>query len=67
MRNRYGPSSDGVGHVHIRIGAFFRAHVAVYSDQALAAKGGEWRSVGVSLRSDQVAKTLNRKTGYIPC
>lgn len=62
-RPGYVPEDHGVGHVHIGIGAFFRAHIAVYSDKALAAEGGDWRSVGVSLRSDRVAKTLNPQNG----
>jgi fructuronate reductase len=32
-------------------GAFHRAHQAVYTDDALAAAGGDWRIFGVSLRS----------------
>ncbi len=62
-RPDYDLNAHGIGHVHIGIGAFFRAHIAVYSDQALAAQGGDWRSVGVSLRSDRVAKTLNPQNG----
>lgn len=62
-RPGYDPSAHGIGHVHIGIGAFFRAHIAVYSDKALAVQGGDWRSVGVSLRSDRVAKTLNPQNG----
>ncbi len=49
----------GVGIVHLGLGAFFRAHGAVYIAEAVAASGGDWGIVGVSLQSpttrDQLA------------
>ncbi|BFM07234.1 mannitol dehydrogenase family protein [Halioxenophilus aromaticivorans] len=44
--------------VHLGIGAFHRAHQAVYLDDLLNKQGGDWGIVGVSLRSDSVAKQL---------
>lgn len=41
----------GVGIVHLGLGAFFRAFGAIYVDEAMAASGGDWGIVGVSLRS----------------
>ncbi|MFH1804726.1 MAG: mannitol dehydrogenase family protein [Pseudomonadota bacterium] len=57
------PKRHQVGIVHIGIGAFHRAHQAVYTDAALAAKGGDWRIIGVSLRSTDIADTLNDQDG----
>jgi fructuronate reductase len=39
----------GVGIVHLGLGAFFRAHGAIYVAEAMAASGGDWGIVGVSL------------------
>lgn len=41
----------GVGIVHLGLGAFFRAHGAIYVDEAMAASGGDWGILGVSLVS----------------
>ena len=41
----------GVGIVHLGLGAFFRAHGAIYIEEAMAASGGDWGIVGVSLMS----------------
>ena len=44
----------GVGIVHLGLGAFFRAHGAIYVAEAMAKSGGDWGIVGVSLvRPDQ--------------
>ena len=40
-----------VGIVHFGPGAFFRAFNAVYTDEAMAAAGGDWGIVAVSLKS----------------
>ncbi len=62
-RPTYRPSRLGTGIVHLGVGAFHRAHQAVYTDDALAAKGGDWRIVGVSLRSAAIADALNPQNG----
>jgi len=59
----YVPSHYGVGIVHLGVGAFHRAHQAVYTDDALALHGGDWRIAGVSLRSPVVADQLNPQSG----
>lgn len=41
----------GVGIVHLGPGAFFRSFVAPWVAEAMAASGGDWGIVGVSLRS----------------
>ena len=40
----------GVGIVHLGLGAFFRAHGALYVAEAMHRSGGDWGIVGVSLR-----------------
>ncbi len=59
----YDPQAHGVGVAHIGPGAFHRAHQAVYTDDALAAAGGDWRILGVSLRSTETADALNAQNG----
>lgn len=54
----YARGSHGPGIVHIGLGAFHKAHQAVYTDDALAASGGDWRIIGVSLRSTEPADEL---------
>lgn len=45
------PSAAPAGIVHLGLGAFFRAHGAIYVQEAMAASGGDWGIVGVSLQS----------------
>ena len=59
----YHREDHGVGIVHIGLGAFHKAHQAVYTDDALSVKGGDWRIVGVSLRSDAPSKELRPQNG----
>ena len=55
--------SRASGIVHLGIGAFHRAHQAVYTDAALMEAGGDWMITGVSLRSPDVARQLNPQNG----
>jgi fructuronate reductase len=57
-RPAYEPASVGVGIVHLGIGAFHRAHQAIYTDDAIARAGGDWGICGVSLRSADVRDRL---------
>ncbi|MBM18792.1 MAG: mannitol dehydrogenase [Stappia sp.] len=51
---RSNDARPGVGIVHLGLGAFFRAHGAIYIAEAMAASGGDWGITGVSLkRPDQ--------------
>ena len=59
----FDPEAHGIGGVHLGPGAFHRAHQAVYTDSALAASGGDWKIIGISLRSAQVAHALNPQNG----
>ena len=59
----YECTARGIGIVHFGIGAFHRAHQAVYTDDAMNAVGGDWGILGVSLRSPAVAKQMNPQDG----
>ncbi|MFN3526988.1 MAG: mannitol dehydrogenase family protein [Paracoccus sp. (in: a-proteobacteria)] len=47
----HAPSDAPAGIVHLGLGAFFRAHGAIYVSEAMAASGGDWGIIGVSLQS----------------
>lgn len=59
----YTPADHGTGIVHLGLGAFFRAHQAVYTDDALALAGGDWRILGASLRSTAPVEELAPQDG----
>ncbi|WP_416136318.1 mannitol dehydrogenase family protein [Cypionkella sp.] len=48
----------GIGIVHLGLGAFFRAHGAVYIANAMAHSGGDWGVIGVSLQSATMRDAL---------
>ncbi len=54
----YKAENHGFGIVHLGIGNFARAHLLSYTDDALAARGGDWRIIGASLRGSSLAGTL---------
>jgi fructuronate reductase len=54
----YDRSALKPGIVHLGIGAFHRAHQAVYTDDALANEFGNWGIVGASLRSTDIVHAL---------
>ncbi|GGB56489.1 mannitol dehydrogenase family protein [Blastomonas aquatica] len=62
-RPGYDVGAQRCGIVHFGIGAFHRAHQAVYTDDAMAAGDRDWRIIGVSLRSGDVADQLNPQDG----
>ena len=59
----YDRVAQAAGIVHIGIGAFHRAHQAVYTDDTMRAGERDWGIVGVSLRSPGVAAQLNPQDG----
>lgn len=59
----YDRTAQAAGIVHFGIGAFHRAHQAVYTDDAMAAGDRDWGIIGVSLRSPDVARQLNPQDG----
>jgi fructuronate reductase len=52
------PGDVPAGIVHLGLGAFHRAHQAVYTEEAIAAGGGDWGIVGVAPRSASVVADL---------
>jgi fructuronate reductase len=62
-RPRVDPRSLGVGIVHLGIGAFHRAHQAVFTEDAVAAAGGDWGICGVTQRSRDVLEQLGPQDG----
>lgn len=52
-----------VGIVHLGPGAFFRAHAAIYTAQAMAKAGGDWGILAVSLRSSGPRDALGPQGG----
>lgn len=59
----YDRSGQTSGIVHFGIGAFARAHLAWFTDKALAAGEQGWMITGVSLRSPAVMAQLNPQQG----
>jgi fructuronate reductase len=57
-RPRITPGDAGPGIVHLGLGAFHRAHQAVFTEDAMAAAGGDWGIVGVAPRSPDVVAAL---------
>ncbi len=62
-RPRYPVESLRPGILHLGVGAFHRAHQAVYTEDAIEAEGGDWGIVGVSMRSPTVAQNLSGQNG----
>lgn len=62
-RPAYDVAALECGIVHLGLGAFHRAHQAVYTDDAIAAAGGAWGIVGVSMRKPDVAAALSPQDG----
>ena len=57
-RPRYDRSAISTGIVHLGIGAFHRAHQAMYTDAVLASGDHRWGIVGASLRSPSMRDAL---------
>ena len=55
--------APAAGIVHLGLGAFHRAHQAVFTEDAMAADGGDWGIVGVSLRSPATRDALAPQDG----
>ncbi|MFZ2102010.1 MAG: mannitol dehydrogenase family protein [Oricola sp.] len=47
-----------IGVVHLGLGAFFRAHGALYLEEAMAKSGSDWGVLGVSLRHPDLRDRL---------
>jgi fructuronate reductase len=57
-RPRYDRQGLATGIVHLGLGAFHRAHQAVYTDDVLNREPGPWGIVGVSLRNPDTRDAL---------
>ncbi|AGL17296.1 mannitol dehydrogenase family protein [Actinoplanes sp. N902-109] len=57
------PGAVRTGIVHVGLGAFFRAHQAVFTEQAVAAGGGDWGIAGVAPHSVDVLDALRAQDG----
>lgn len=51
------------GILHLGPGAFFRAHLAVHTDAALAGSGGDWGILAAGLRSPDLAAGFEAQRG----
>ena len=58
LQPSYDRSALKPGIVHLGLGAFHRAHQAVFTEQAIANTGGDWGIIGISLRSATVSEQL---------
>ena len=63
VRPAIDPRAVRTGIVHLGIGAFHRAHQAVYTEDAIAAAGGDWGICGVTERSPAVVEQLAPQDG----
>jgi len=62
-RPAYDRSALRTSIVHLGVGAFHRAHQAVYTEEALAAGPRDWGILGVSLRSAATCEALTPQDG----
>lgn len=53
----------GTGILHIGLGAFFRAHQADYTHDAMMAAGGAWGIEPIALRNPDLVQVLNAQDG----
>lgn len=63
VRPQYDRAGQSTGIVHLGVGAFHRAHQAVYTDDAMNAGDRDWMIAGVSLRSPTVRNQLDPQGG----
>jgi fructuronate reductase len=57
-RPAFDPKTLKTGIVHLGVGNFHRAHQAVFTEDAIAKRGGDWGIIGVSLRKADVPHAL---------
>jgi fructuronate reductase len=57
-RPAFDPANLKCGIVHLGIGAFHRAHQAVFTEDAIARQGGDWGIIGASLQRADVPDAL---------
>lgn len=57
------PENLAIGIVHLGLGAFHRAHQAVFTEQAMLEAGGDWGICAVAMRSRELAQRLSEQGG----
>jgi fructuronate reductase len=57
-RPRVRPGTVPAGILHLGLGAFHRAHQAVYTEDAIAEAGGDWGIIGVAPRRAELIEVL---------
>ena len=62
-RPGYDRDKRKIGIVHIGVGAFHRAHQAVYTDDAMSLRDEDWMISGVSLKSNSARQALEPQAG----
>ncbi|HEX4271123.1 MAG TPA: mannitol dehydrogenase family protein, partial [Rhizomicrobium sp.] len=62
-RPSFDPARLKCGIVHLGIGAFHRAHQAVFTEDAIDAAGGDWGIIGASLQRSDVPDVLAQQDG----
>lgn len=62
-RPSFDPAALKCGIVHLGIGAFHRAHQAIFTEDAMDAAGGDWGIIGASLQRPDVPDTLAQQDG----
>lgn len=62
-RPSFDPATLKCGIVHLGIGAFHRAHQAVFTEDAIDTAGGDWGIIGASLQRPDVPDTLAQQDG----
>jgi len=62
-RPSFNPARLACGIVHLGIGAFHRAHQAVFTEDAIAAEHGDWGIMGASLQRSDVPDLLAQQNG----
>lgn len=60
---RYQREASEIGIVHLGLGAFHRAHQALYTDEVLERFGGDWAICGVSLKRPDIRDQLQPQQG----
>jgi fructuronate reductase len=60
-RPAFDPAALKSGIVHLGIGAFHRAHQAVFTQDAIEKQGGDWGIIGASLQRSDAPDTLRRQ------
>lgn len=62
-RPAFDRAEQAIGILHLGLGAFHRAHQAVYTDAAMSSGDRDWGIAGVSLRSRSVRDKLQPQAG----